>query len=531
MSTWNVKALTEGGVQRVYLCGLPGVGKTTFGKKLAKALDWTFLDLDQWIEKKKGLSVTELFAQGEDTFRAAEKEACIDTFSLDKRVISLGGGALQDEHLTEQIKGHGLLVHLQIPREELITRLHRNQRRPMFKGLSRAETAQKVVELWQVRKSKYRQAHGSWNPLMGIPAVNESERFEHGSIRSAESLKKWLPNSSDARFACIVDEHVSKAHKDLFVDLSQQIHFIGMYTVPSGERSKSVDSWHKLTTALLEAGFKRTDTLLLFGGGVTGDLGGFVASTLMRGVRYLQIPTTLLAMVDSAIGGKTGINHPTGKNLVGSFHKAEAVIFDPHFLSTLPKEEWINGSGEILKYGFIADPTLLEELSTTPFSELDPDAQRHIIQRCADIKAMIVANDFKESGQRMHLNFGHTFAHALEHVAGYGRIPHGLAVLVGMKAAIWLSNQRGATIQDDIIHHHLPENVQDTLSSLMHSKEGSLQKSTNTFIDDLIEAMNRDKKATSNGMRLILLDDLAHPVIVDDVSADELHRAWSYALA
>jgi 3-dehydroquinate synthase len=531
MSTWNVKALTEGGVQRIYLCGLPGVGKTTFGKKLAKALGWTFLDLDQWIEKKKGLSVTELFAQGEETFRAAEKEACIDTFTLDHKVISLGGGALQDEQLTQQIKEYGLLVYLQIPREQLISRLHRNQRRPMFKGLSRAETAQKVVELWQVRKSKYRRAHVSWNPMMGVPAVNDSETFLHGSIGSAKGFKKWLPNPSKARFACIVDEHVAEAHKDLFAELSHQTHFIGMYKVPSGERSKSVESWRELTTELLEAGFKRTDTLLVFGGGVTGDLGGFVASTLMRGVRYLQIPTTLLAMVDSAIGGKTGINHSTGKNLLGSFHKAEAVLFDPHFLSTLPKEEWVNGSGEILKYGYIADPTLLEELSTTPFSELDLDTQRHIIQRCADIKAMIVANDFKESGQRMHLNFGHTFAHALEHVAGYGTIPHGLAVMIGMKAAIWVSNQRGATIQDDIIHHHLPENVQNTLSSLLRSKGGSLQESTNSLIHQLIEAMNRDKKATSNGIRLILLDDLAQPVIVDDVSADELHGAWSYALA
>jgi Shikimate kinase len=261
MSTWNVKALTEEGVQRIYLCGLPGVGKTTFGKKLAKALGWTFLDLDQWIEKKQGLSVTELFAQGEETFRAAEKEACIDSFTLDQRVISLGGGALQDEQLTQQIKEHGLLVHLQIPREQLITRLHRNQRRPMFKGLSRAETAQKVVELWQVRKSKYRQAHVSWNPMMGVPAVNDSERFLHGSIESVKGLEKWLPNPSKARFACIVDEYVAEAHKDLFEEFAHQTHFIGVYTVPSGERSKSVEAWRKLTTELLEAGFKRTDTL------------------------------------------------------------------------------------------------------------------------------------------------------------------------------------------------------------------------------------------------------------------------------
>lgn len=523
MSTWNVKALAEGGVQRVYLCGMPAVGKSTFGKKLAKALGWTFVDLDQWIEKRKNATIAQLFAESESTFRTAERDACVASFTLDRHVISLGGGALQDESLTQQIKEHGLLVHLQIPREELITRLLRNKRRPMFKGLSRAETDQKVSELWQVRKSAYRQAHASWNPLMGIPAVEDSERFLHGSLRNSAWVEQWLPHPSDGRFGCIIDEHVARLHSDLLSDLTDRPNCLGHVVVPSGEASKSVEQWQRLSSELLTAGFKRSDSLMILGGGVTGDLGGFVASTLMRGVRTIQVPTTLLAMVDSAIGGKTGLNHSQGKNLLGTFSRADAILFDATFLSTLPAEEWVNGTGEILKYGFIADPTILEELSSNSFIDLDGDTKRLIIQRCADIKAMIVARDYRESGQRMFLNFGHTFAHALEQVAGYGTLAHGLAVMLGMKAAIWLSNQRGASIKDDVITFHLPDTVHEVLAPMRDSMDKTL--------DACIEAMNTDKKATSSGLRLILLDQLAQPVVVDDVTMDELINAWTYALA
>ncbi|MDR9387806.1 MAG: 3-dehydroquinate synthase [Balneolaceae bacterium] len=523
MSTWNSQALAEGNIQRIYLCGMPAVGKTTFGKKLASALGWTFVDLDLWIEQRKNATVAELFASGESTFRAAEREACLASFTLDRHVISLGGGALQDDSLTQQIKDHGLLVHLQIPREDLITRLLRNQRRPMFKGLSRAETAQKVTELWQVRKSTYRQAHAAWNPIMGVPAVAESERFVHGSLRDSMWLQKWLPSPSVGRFGCIIDERVAQVHSDLLGELTQHPQCLGAFTVPSGEASKSVEQWQRLSSELLEAGCQRSDTLLILGGGVTGDVGGFVASTLMRGVRTLQIPTTLLAMVDSAIGGKTGINHTKGKNLLGTFSKADAVLFDMDLLSTLPREEWVNGTGEILKYGFIADPTLLEELSSNAMPDLEPNTQRQIIQRCADIKALIVAKDYRESGQRMFLNFGHTFGHALEHVAGYGALAHGLAVMVGMKAAIWLSNQRGASIQDDVIDMHLPDSVQEVLSPMRESMEET--------VEALVAAMGADKKATSSGLRLILLDQLAEPVVVEDCTKDELMRAWTHALA
>jgi 3-dehydroquinate synthase len=523
MSTWNSQALAKEGVHRIYLCGMPAVGKTTFGKKLAKALGWTFVDLDQWIEQRKNTTVADLFASGESTFRTAEREACIASFTLDRHVISLGGGALQDESLTQQIKDHGLLVHLQIPREELMTRLLRNQRRPMFKGLSRAETAQKVSELWQLRKSTYRQAHASWNPLMGVPATEESEHFLHGSLRDSSWLEERLPSPSVGRFGCIVDEQVAQLHSDLLADLTQHPQCLGTFTVPSGEASKSVEQWQRLSTELLEAGCKRSDTLMILGGGVTGDLGGFVASTLMRGVRTLQVPTTLLAMVDSAIGGKTGINHSKGKNLLGTFSRADGVLFDMAFLSTLPGEEWVNGTGEILKYGFIADPTLLEELSSSTIMELEANTQRLMIQRCADIKAMIVARDYRESGQRMFLNFGHTFAHALEQVAGYGTLAHGLAVMLGMKAAIWLSNQRGASIQDDVITTHLPDSVKEVLSPMRESMDETLEA--------LIAAMDADKKATSSGLRLILLDQLAKPVVVEDCSKDELMSAWTHALA
>ena len=523
MSTWNSQALAEGGIQRIYLCGMPAVGKTTFGKKLAKALGWAFVDLDQWIEKRKNTTVAELFASGEPTFRAAEREACLASFTLDRHVISLGGGALQDESLTQKLKEHGLLVHLQIPREELITRLLRNQRRPMFKGLSRAEIAQKVSELWKVRKSAYCQAHASWNPLMGVPAVEESERFLHGSLRKSTWLQQWLPEPSEGRFGCIIDEQVARLHSDLLADLTQHPQCLGAFTVPSGEASKSVEQWQRLSSELLESGLKRSDSLMILGGGVTGDLGGFVASTLMRGVRTLQVPTTLLAMVDSAIGGKTGLNHAKGKNLLGTFSKADAVLFDMDFLSTLPREEWVNGTGEILKYGFIADPTLLEELSSSAVMELDANTQRLMIQRCADIKAMIVARDYRESGQRMFLNFGHTFAHALEQVAGYGTLAHGLAVMLGMKAAIWLSNKRGASIQDDVITRHLPDSVQEVLAPMRDSMDETLEA--------LIAAMDADKKATFSGLRLILLDAVAQPVVVDNPTKDELISAWTHALA
>jgi 3-dehydroquinate synthase len=215
-------------------------------------------------------------------------------------------------------------------------------------------------------------------------------------------------------------------------------------TFPSGERSKTRDSWARLTDTLMERGFGRDSGLIALGGGVTGDLAGFVAATYMRGIPYLQVPTTLLAMLDASVGGKTGVDTLQGKNLVGAFHPPAAVIADPRTLATLPDQDYRAGLAEAVKHGLIADRDYFEwmEANAATLTSRGLDSLTRLIRRSVEIKADVVSGDERESGRRVILNAGHTVAHALEQVSGY-ELPHGEAVALGLVIECQLAEQLG----------------------------------------------------------------------------------------
>ncbi|MGD8426132.1 MAG: 3-dehydroquinate synthase [Balneolaceae bacterium] len=313
-----------------------------------------------------------------------------------------------------------------------------------------------------------------------------------------------------------VDALYGKRMKEIIEGFFDESHFI---VVPEGEASKSVEQWNKIVTKVLEQGVERNTPLLTVGGGVTGDLGGFVASSVLRGIPLIHIPTSLLAMVDSSIGGKTGVNHDTGKNLIGAFYQPDAVFTDVTFLETLEQKEWVTGMAEILKYAAIRNPELFNELEVLAHGALTPGNRWvKLITESARIKIDIVQEDALEAGKRAYLNFGHTFGHALENVAGYGNISHGEAVFVGMIAATHFSRQLGYPVHNARFAPFL---------SLYKQQMNPLPND----IQRLIETMKSDKKVKDNTLRLVLLNDWGSPYIYECNDYSRLQEAWKYALA
>ena len=255
-----------------------------------------------------------------------------------------------------------------------------------------------------------------------------------GGLRQVAGQKKKICILSDDRVGALYAERVRKELDGCDVSVC---------FFPQGEGSKSLGVYGKILSVLAERQLTRSDCLIALGGGVTGDLCGFVAATYLRGIDYIQIPTSLLAMVDSSVGGKTAVNLPEGKNLVGAFYQPKAVFCELPFLKTLPEEEWKNGLGEIIKYGFIADETLLRSLETQTFGFDRPQDWEKIVARCVKIKSEFAERDEFDRGQRQKLNFGHTLGHAVELATSF-QIPHGQAVGIGMKyISRWNERRRG----------------------------------------------------------------------------------------
>jgi 3-dehydroquinate synthase len=338
-----------------------------------------------------------------------------------------------------------------------------------------------------------------------INVSSGSYEFAVGEDILGDELPKLLSRfGSDKRFL-IADENVYKAHSGKLNDqLTSDGATLHTIRVPAGEQSKSIEFWSKLTDFLLANGIRRNTPVIVAGGGVTGDVGGFAAASTLRGVPLIHVPTSLLAMVDSSVGGKTGINHSTGKNLIGAFYQPAGVIADTAFLKTLPEEEWINGLSEILKYGAIRDAAIFEDasffLQPDFIRSVTPETLSRLILRCVQVKADIVSEDEFEGGVRAFLNFGHTFAHALEKACSFSTISHGEAVYLGMLAAQRLSNLEGGDVQGNFIKK---------FSGLYRYR---ISKETVSF-NDLIRFMQADKKRTGKDIRFVLLKEWQHPVL------------------
>ncbi len=316
------------------------------------------------------------------------------------------------------------------------------------------------------------------------------------------------------RVALISDTDVAPLYADR-VERSLQVggKTVSRYVVPSGEASKSISTFETLLSKMIQDGFTRRGAVVALGGGVVSDLAGFVAASFMRGIDFYICPTSLLAMVDASVGGKTGVNLPEGKNLVGAFWQPKEVLIDVETLRTLPEREFKGGAVELFKHGLLADPSILTDMAREGFRGDGPsDVLADLIRRSVQVKADIVAQDEREGGVRAYLNLGHTLAHALEAHSEH-RLTHGEAVTYGLLYAARLAHLRGW--QGGL------EEVRTFLSWV------SPRPLPATSLAELTPYIERDKKKVDK-VRWVLLEHPSHPRLVDDVSVEHLERAWDY---
>jgi len=297
---------------------------------------------------------------------------------------------------------------------------------------------------------------------------------------------------------------------------------VEIHIIPDGERFKTAETWYSIIDKLVDMQARRDANLIALGGGVIGDIAGFAAACYMRGIRFVQLPTTLLAQVDAAVGGKTAINHAKGKNLVGAFHQPAAVIIDSATLASLPEREFNAGLAEVVKYGAINDAGFfawLEE-NAAAIRQRHADTLHHLILESVKNKSEIVSQDEKEAGIRTLLNFGHSFGHALEAESNYSRFLHGEAVSIGMVTAARLSEIRGLC----------QTGTAKRLATLLSILGLPVKQPADIKINGLTQALALDKKALASGLRLVLLQAMGHAVVDNQSSDDDILAAMKQSL-
>ena len=349
---------------------------------------------------------------------------------------------------------------------------------------------------------------------MNIETVNLNDRsypifIGKGASQESEALVERVKGHD---VAIISDETVAPMYLDQLLKRLTDKNVITCI-LPPGEQEKKLKTAHKIIDRLLENGFGRDATLISLGGGVVCDITGFVASIFMRGISFIQIPTTLLAQVDASVGGKTGVNHKLGKNLIGTFYQPSAVICDTAFLSSLSPEEMSGGLAEIIKYGLIYDRDFFIWLQSNVSNVLKQDRSSlgHAVQRSCQIKAVIVAQDETEQSIRAILNFGHTFGHAIENQTGYGQWGHGQAVAAGMVLAARLSAKMSLISEEDL----------EMIKSIL-SKAGLPVEPPKINVNDFVDNMKADKKVKERKIQLVLLKKIGEAFLTSEYSEEDL---------
>jgi 3-dehydroquinate synthase len=432
----------------IILYGPPGVGKTTVGKELAVRLGREFFDSDPMIENYAGRSIPHIFSQlGEAEFRRLESTVCRDIAARRDAVIALGGGALLNPNDRAAFERNGLVVCLRASADELLNRVGQignlPNNRPLLAGDNPVE---RLNALLHGRRALYASfpTHIDTSGKSVEQVVSEIETLltprtltvnapglKH-EIVLGYGLLDPLPNLLDERgltgpMVIVTDENVAP-----FI-----VHRSSLIVPPAGEQHKTLDTIRTLYDAFLKHGLDRSGIVIAIGGGVIGDMAGFAAATFMRGVRWVNVPTTLLAMVDASLGGKTGVDLPNGKNLVGAFHPPSLVVSDPLTLNTLPHAERVSGMAEVIKHGIIGDAGLFEAIEAgAAFGNVDQ------IARAIEVKIRVVEADPFEKGERATLNLGHTIGHGVEAASGY-KLRHGEAVAIGLAAESQLAERLG----------------------------------------------------------------------------------------
>ena len=430
---------------RAVVCiGFMGAGKSTAADSVAKAIGTTAIDVDRVLEQRLGKPIERVFAEdGEAAFRAAEERITLELLdSSEPRVLSLGGGAIGSAAVRDALARH-LVLWIDVDVDRAWARVQ-GTGRPLARDRSRFEGlhAEREPLYAQLADATIPGARSHQAPLVlaALAAAPPGAKVLWATSMSGdypayvgpgviEEHRFWPPAIGGRRFL-VTDGTVGRLYGDRVRPLA------GRVAIMPGEQSKTVAHAEIVWTELARAGMTREDVIVALGGGVVGDLAGFCAATFQRGVRYVQVPTTLVAQVDSAYGGKTGVDLPEAKNYVGAYHQPVAVLADTATLATLPAAELAAGYAEVVKTALIAGGELWERVR----SGAEPSDEQ-VILACARTKLRIVAEDERDTGIRQVLNLGHTVAHAIETITGYARYRHGEAVGLGLLAALRLSDQ------------------------------------------------------------------------------------------
>lgn len=508
----------------IILYGPPASGKTSVGRLLAIRLGREFVDTDELVTRRAGRSIPAIFAsEGEDGFRRLERDVCAEVAQGDGRVIALGAGALLDAASRTRLERTGPVVCLRADLSDLMARLQREPTRPLLSG---SDPAGKLERLLVARRGHY-DAFAEQVDTTGLAvatvasAVADSIRPRTLTLRASglaqditlgygllDELPALLSSRGFSRpWVLVTDDNVARC---LAARIPDDIPHI---VIPAGENQKTPAASADLCARFADLGLDRRGCVIALGGGVIGDLAGFAAATFMRGVRWVSVPTTLLAMIDASVGGKTGVNLPAGKNLVGAFHPSALVVTDPLALATLPAAERANGMAEVVKHAVIGSPSLFDALEQRQaFGSL-----RQIAETIR-VKTRVVEVDPFEQGERAKLNLGHTIGHAVEKVSGY-TVRHGAAVAIGMVAEGRLAERLGIAGANTIARIAA---LLDRLG-LPTAYRGSTARS-------LLAAMAADKKRADARLRFSLpasIGDVRCGIEIDDALLIEVLTSMS----
>jgi 3-dehydroquinate synthase len=521
--------------------GLSGSGKSTIGRLLAERLGVPFVDTDAFVEAQAGRRIAEIFAeQGEPAFRALERAAIETACALPSGVVATGGGAPIDPRNRSAMQNVGKLIWLDAPTEVLVTRLRAQSNgevRPLLQGDAltrlqrlraeradaygeadvtvdtRSRTPHEVVEVIMTMLAPALEADPLW---VRTPSQTYPVYMGPGVVAHAGELLR--SNGLETPLRVIADEEVDRLHGDAIRaglgDLPQ-----AWYRVPAGEEHKNLQQVERLYDALLADRIERRDIIVALGGGVIGDLAGYVAATVLRGVRFIQIPTTVLSQVDSSVGGKVGVDHPRGKNLIGAFHQPSLVLADVDLLRTLPPRDVAAGWAEVVKIAVIQDAELFGKMeqTTDALRAIDPHAATAAIRRAVELKARVVEQDERDlTGIRAILNYGHTLGHALEAATGFASLLHGEGVAIGMGGAAYIAEK---------MNLHPADAVQR--QAVLLERLG-LPRSADVGPVEVRQAMGLDKKRVAGRTMWILPTGLGSVRTSTDVPSELVEAAIDF---
>jgi 3-dehydroquinate synthase len=507
-------------MNHIFLYGPPGTGKSTVGKKIAASLKLPFVDLDRVIETDAGMPIPKIMeSQGEPAFRDLETAALKsltpsplpsgEGSGVRAAVIALGGGALLRDENRALAEANGQILLLMAELPTLLYRLHNDSgKRPLLTG----DLGTKLSALMEKREAHYnsfplkihvddktaeQNAHQAQIALgrHHLSAMGEYDVFV-GHASSVTNLQNPI---------IVTDENVAKFHlQKLQAALNARA-----VVIPAGEEHKNLETISHLWKSFLENGLDRKSTVIALGGGVVGDMVGFAAATYMRGIDWIGVPTTLLAMVDSSLGGKTGFDLPQGKNLVGAFHPPKLVLADPSLLLTLPERELRAGMAEVVKHGIISDPDLFA-MCNRGMDWVKANLEE-VVKRAMAVKIKVIEDDPYEKGFRAALNLGHTVGHAVELVSGF-QLRHGEAIAIGMAVEATYAARIG------LAGSGVVKAVQDSLSAL--NLPIAIPKEMPR--EEIIRAMRVDKKKNAKVIRFALPVEIGKVELVDVSDLEEV---------